>query len=323
MRKGVNPEKCKNELNQRFSHRIVAPVYIPNTSEEYYKNALEVLNAFLNSLTNSIDPKYTAITIINNNSIDEVDELIKKYNSSIDKVVNYKENKGKVYPVLSEVRSAYETFVTITDSDVFFFKGWEKEVFKIFNAFPKCGVVAPLPSQGSALYHNCSLFFDNFFKNIIKYDKVVSDSDCKLFTKGLGNEALLRRNNRKYDWSEKQYFIEKPVKVVVGAGHFVATYRTELFRGETDFPIVKFRNGYESEFIDWLSDKKGFYRLSTVETYAYHLGNKLDSHIELPITNDSGGYDFSIQQKIPRNLFIFPYTLKKIIFKFLYKYKKL
>src|SRR5690606_16340551 len=56
----------------------------------------------------------------------------------------------------------------------------------------------------------------------------------------------------------------------------VATYRTEQFRNVYTFPEVCFQNSYEELFIDCLADDSGFYRLSTLESYIYHMGNTLD-----------------------------------------------
>ena len=129
MRKGVNPEKLKNEKNHQYKHRVIMPVYIPNTEEEYYKQSVEVFRFSLRSLIETINPETTAITIIDNNSIKEVNDIINLNLEYIDKKVSYSDNKGKVYAVLNEMRSCYEPFVTCTDADVLFLRGWEKASF--------------------------------------------------------------------------------------------------------------------------------------------------------------------------------------------------
>lgn len=327
MRQGVNPEKIKNDKNKSFWHRIIIPVYIPNITEEYYINMLDVFEFCLQSVEKSINKKTTVITIINNNSVPEVETIIYKYFNSIDKYIKLKENKGKVYPVIHECRAAYEPFLTIIDSDVFLVKGWEEAVFEVFANFKNAGVVSPLACQGLAFNHNNSLFFDKFLFSKIKYEKVVSDLDCELYIKGLGNEAILNRNKNKYNWIEKQYFIEDKVKAIVGAGHFVATYRSKIFHGENSFPEMKFINGYEDSFIDILADKKGLYRLSTVKSFAYHMGNKMDDNYKLL-------YNELISPKIVKNIdfeslnlknknLIIPYFIKNIFFRIFKKILKL
>ncbi|MBT0608451.1 glycosyltransferase family A protein [Aequorivita echinoideorum] len=325
MRTGVNPEKFKNEKNTQYYHRVIIPVYIPNTIDSYYKKMPAVFETMLTQLIDTIDLTKTAITVIDNNSCGEVKKIIEDKSPHIDKLIQYSENKGKVYAVLTEARGCYEPFITIADADVLFVKGWEKEIFTIFRNFKKAGIVAPLPSQGLALNNNKSLFFDTFFNRQLKYGKVVSDNDCDIYLHGMGNKALLDRHNRLYNWREIQYYLhQKGTFAIVGAGHFVATYRTELFKGEISFPEIKFKNGYEDKFIDSLADKRGYYRLSTVDLKAYHIGTQLDTNVIELLEIDgpkAQSEDFAaVDWKINKNLV--PYNLKSFCFKILKRIKK-
>ncbi|RLJ64376.1 glycosyl transferase family 2 [Lacinutrix venerupis] len=327
MRTGVNPEKYKDLENKRYAHRIIIPVYIPNLEDEYYKNSLVVFKTCLENLVNTIDHLKTAITVINNNSCAEVGELINSYSSFIEKVVIYKENKGKVYGIIDEVRGVFEPYVTICDADVLFLKGWEENVFKIFNTYKKAGVVAPLPCQGLAFKNNSAVFFDSFFTNSLKYGKIVSEDDNKLYIEGLGNEAILNRNNREFHWYEKQYYLKKDdVVAIIGSGHFVATYKSEIFKNENSFPEIKFINGYEDKFIDILADKNNMYRLSTAKAYAYHIGNQLDNNIDKLIKRS---LEFKVEntyqyKDVPNSKRLnAPFGLRKLFFRVLKKYKKL
>jgi outer membrane protein OmpA-like peptidoglycan-associated protein len=90
------------------------------------------------------------------------------------------------------------------------------------------------------------------------------------------------------------------------------------------FPELKFKKGYEYEFIDILPAKSGLYRLSTTKTYAYHIGNNLDeftksfnldssfdTNSEINITNSNIPFAF-----IPYKLKTKFYLILKKIFKF-------
>ncbi|MFD1095234.1 glycosyltransferase family A protein [Salegentibacter chungangensis] len=281
MREGVNPEKYKSGLNKSYFHRIIIPVYIPETDDTYFSESLEIFRKTLNSIERTVNPEITAVSIIDNHSSGVVKELINSYceRGVVDKLVTYSENRGKVYAAVSEARACYEPFVTIADADVLFFKGWENAVFQVFKEHPKAGVVSPVPSQNLGLYYTSSVFFDNFWKRNIGYDKVVSDRDCEFFIRGMGNPALLKRDKNKYNWKEKQYYLKGDTKAIIGAGHFVATYKRGLFNQNSGFPEKKFDIGYEQSFLDKLADKAGTYRLSTPKTYAYHMGNKMDEFI--------------------------------------------
>lgn len=318
MREGVNPEKFKGEKNQLKPHRIIVVCHIPNLQEDYYKDSLKVLKACLESLVQTMNSETTNITLVNNNSTHEVDNVVNGYlaTNHIDKYVRYSENRGKVYAVINEVRGVFEQFVTISDCDVLFFSGWEKSVFDIFRTYPKAGVVSPLPSQYSSFNSNASVFFDHFMWGSLKYDKVVDEADTDLYIRGVNNIALLNKKGR-YNWKERQYYLNKKTKAVVGANHFVATYRTAVFKNETKFPEIKFINGYENEFIDVLADRKGLYRLSTVESYAYHIGNRIDDFVVNFKFNDELIVDPTIFDELEKGtkLTSRSYFLKKLTLK--------
>ncbi len=275
MREGVNPEKNKEEINLKKQHRVVVVFYIPNIEEDYYTEALQVLDSCLHSLTKTINPETTNITLINNNSIKDSESVVNKYLDKIDKYVLYGQNKGKVYAVINEVRSVFEPFVTISDADVLFFNGWENAVFDVFKYHPKAGIVTPLPSQYSGLNFNSAVIFDSFFTHKLRYGKIVSDEDVDLYLKGINNEALVN-NSFKFNWKERQFYLDGKVKAIIGATHFIATYKSNLFKNQSIYPEIKFKNGYEEKFMDCLAEERGLYRLSTVKSFAYHLGNRID-----------------------------------------------
>ena len=281
MRIGQNPEKKNYREIEYRRHRIIIPVYIPETNQEYFEGLFEVLKTSLNSLFLTINREGTAITIINNACKPEVSVYLDALllNSKIDKLVKLSKNIGKVSTVVSEAKSSYEALITIADADVFYFNNWENEVIKIFNTFPNTGVVAPLPMPNLTFYHNTSLWATLFFK--IKKEKIVSDKSFQLFEEGIGNETIFE--TKKTNWKKSQYILSKnEVKACLGAGHFIATYRREVF-DKLPFkkPKYVFKNGDEEFFLDQPIDKLGFYRLSTIDTFVYHLGNNIPKWVSL------------------------------------------
>lgn len=328
MRIGVNPEKFKGERNIKRQHRVVVVFYIPNVVEEYYKDSTDVLDSCLESLVNSINFETTCITLVNNSSIREINGVVDKYldKGLIDKYVSYSENKGKVYAVMNEINGIYEPFVTISDADVLFVKGWEKAVFTIYKNFERAGVVAPLPCSNLAFNYNNAVFFDEIATLSLKKGKIVSDKDCDIYIEGLGNTSLLERKNRNFNWRTHQYYVKNKNEIaIIGAGHFVATYRTALINGNDNYPEFKFFNGYESKFIDDRVDKKGYYRLSLHETFAYHIGNSVDGNVAY-LKKIEGGYveaeDFqAIKLNIKKRFS--PFWLRSVFFRIVNKILKL
>ena len=302
MRVGVNPEKLKEEKLQYWEHRVVIPVYIPNFEEAYYKNSFEVFRKSIESLLKTIDTSQTAITIINNNCAKEITEYVDNLleEGHIQKHAKYVSNVGKVYPVLSEVRGVYEEYVTIADADILYMDNWVSETAKIFNAFSKAAMVSPLPCPSSFDIYNKSLVVENFFR--IKKGKVVDELSFDLFIQGV-NPRKKFFEGKKWNWRDKQYYLEKnETKTCVGAMHFIATYRKSyLEKIPLNRPEFVFLKGDECTFIEKHIDQFGGYRLSTIRTHAYHIGNTMDDFTKK--------YSFS---KVKQIEFIDGYVFKHI-----------
>ena len=61
---------------------------------------------------------------------------------------------------------------------------------------------------------------------------------------------------------------------VIGAGHFVATYRGNCFDGiKNRFSYYSLGGNSEKILLDKPAEDKGYWRLSTAGNYAYHMGN--------------------------------------------------
>jgi len=278
MRTSNNPEKEKRSRNKLWKHRVLIAFFVPDSEEDYFRRLPEVLDRCLKSLVETINPETTCITLVNNASGHRAMQVLDRYAAHIDKIVHYAENKGKVYAVLNEVRGMYEEFVTIADADILFYDGWEQAVFDVFATHPKAGAVSPHPCPYLTFYFNKSAFGWNSFGNI-GYGKFVDDHDIDLYVKGVNLPRLIERKGRPFNWKQKQYILKRPTPAVLGAYHVAATYRTGQFRGRTAFPEETFRNSYEEEFIDRLADDAGFYRLSTVQSFIYHMGNTVDDEV--------------------------------------------
>lgn len=276
MRVGNNPEKERNATNKLWKHRVIIVFYLPDTQDGYFAQLGDVLDKCLSSVMRTINPETTCITLIDNGSGQNAKNIAAKYRNAVDKYVEHTENKGKVYAVLNEVRSTYEEFVTISDADILFYDGWEKAVFDVYANHPKAGVVSPHPCPFTTFYFNKSVFGLNSLKGNVSYGKYVSDDAIDLYLKGTNLPKLIERKGADFDWRQKQFILRMPQPTVIGAYHVVATYRTAQFRNVYTFPEVKFRNSYEENFIDCLTDDAGLHRLSTVENYIYHMGNTLD-----------------------------------------------
>ncbi|GEQ86806.1 hypothetical protein ULMS_23140 [Patiriisocius marinistellae] len=273
MRVGSNPTKVDKELVISSYHRVVVPVYIPNTEEDYFKEALPILKYSLQSLLKTIH-KNTRISIINNGCCTLVTEYLKKIkfeNEAIDQLLESDINLGKINAIYSAVKSNIEPLITVTDADVLFLNNWQEAVEQVFVDFPKAGMVAPVPAPVAykSSYVN-STFYYGFFNRLFKFDTVVNPNALKQFQESIGTHLFKNIHFKSYLVLQK-----KKKKAAMGCGHFVVTMRSQVFEKAPSRP-TKFKIGGESlkRYIDEPNDKAGYLRLATMDCYARHLGNK-------------------------------------------------
>ncbi|WP_299667512.1 glycosyltransferase [uncultured Polaribacter sp.] len=279
MRKGINPEKFKTELAISSYHRIVIPVYIPNL-EGYFKDSLKILKLCIGSLLKSINFQ-TRITLYNNNSHTSVKDYLDDLyatESQIDQVFHSKENVGKINAILAATKGNLEPLITIADADVLFKQNWQEEVEKVFNNFKYAGMVSPVPSSKAYNNFTASNWFYGFFKGKLKFENVINPSEMKMFEDSLElNYTLYQKIHL-----EKYLTLQNNLgKAVMGCGHFVATLKREIFDLGSNSPALhKIVGGVENKFIDKPNEDLGFLRLSTLDNYAFHMGNTYESWMQ-------------------------------------------
>ncbi|GAB3218766.1 glycosyltransferase family 2 protein [Algoriphagus aestuariicola] len=271
MRQGENPSKRNNKIKIDSIHRIILSVYIPNLQDQYFQHALEVFKLCIESVIHTIHEK-TRISIVINGCCREVEDLIFWYKDNyfpIDQVFYTRENVGKINAIYSVVKSNLEPLITISDSDVLFLKGWQEESVDIFNSFPEAGMVSPVPSSKGYLYSTGSTLFYGLLKGKMRFADVQDPEGMDNFQKSVGSKLYDPIHLRKY------LVVSNPSgEAVIGCGHFVATFRREVFENSPK-KVCEFRvqGGSEEAYLDDPNDRSGFLRLATLGNFAYHMGN--------------------------------------------------
>lgn len=277
MRVGINPQNHKDINFSVNSHRVIIPVYIPNL-EGYFKDSLNVLKVCLESLLKTINSD-TRISIISNASCVEVNEYIQSIfeEKKIDRAIFNKENVGKMNAIISETRSCFEEFITYSDADVFFDKGWLKETFEIFRDIPKAGFVSMNPTPRHYGYSNSTILSNLFlfFKKAKKTNEVCDFEDLLHFHRSIGKDK--NHTREMYDL-DIHSIIVKGKKIIIGAGHFCCTIRKKptLKYVPLDYSKKGVSGGSEAKYLDEPFDKTGLLRLSSSKAYVWHMGNVLE-----------------------------------------------
>jgi len=271
MRLGNNPAKDGKIITKNKSqHRVVIPLYIPYEFD-YYKDSYQLFELCLFSIIKT-SSSILNISVISNGCCKEVNaKLLLLYEQElIEELIIENEAIGKINSVLKALRTVEERLITITDADVLFCNGWENAVIDVFEAFPNSGAVCPIPVFRKHFDLTSNIWLDNLFNDRIRFLPVKNPEALSMFGKSLGWKWLV---------SEFKDVIgtikNKNNKIaVLGCSHVVATYKNEVFKGIPNTNAkFKLEGICEYEYTDLPVLKRGGYRLSTYDNYAYHLGN--------------------------------------------------
>lgn len=328
MRKGENKSKDKLIRLTKCSHRVIIPLYIPN-EEGYYKDAFDIFKMCLISiLKTSSSP--LKVSVIDNGGCKGVHKkLLELFDDNIiDELVIEKESIGKINSILKALRTTEERLVTITDADVLFLNNWEKEVISVFEAFPKAGMVSPVPVYRTHLRFTSNIWMRFLFSNRLQFLPVKNPEAMTRFANSIGWPWL----DIKYKDVIATLKAKNNTLAVVGNAHFVGTYKREVFE---KLPQVssKYALGGDSEklYTDLPIVKSGSYRLATYDNFAYHMGNELEPWMvnefdeleeESKLYKDfeylprlkGGSLQYLFSEKIFKKLFTIKF-LKKMFFK--------
>lgn len=268
MRIGFNPQKDKQLAPSEFFHQVVIPVYIPH-QEGYFKDSFTILKYCLESLFKTCHDK-TYVTVVNNGSCKEVVDYLNAlyHQKKIHELVN-STNIGYINAMLKGISGQDFLFFTTADADVLFLNNWQEKSYELFRAFPKTGAVSPSPNSRVLRYFTSNILFEKGFLGKVRFTENKDPEAMKAFAKSVGNESLFNRINL-----QKCLTIsDTNTRALIGAGHFIVTYRSSIF-DTLEKRFTKYILGGDSDFIfDKPVIKKGYWRLSTEENFAFHMGN--------------------------------------------------
>ena len=327
MRIGYNPHKDQILEKSEFTHQLVMPVYIPN-QDGYFKDSLSILKLSLESLFNTTHSK-TFFSIVNNGSclavVNYLENLHK--NGTIQELI-HTTNIGKLNAILKGLVGNNIELVTITYADVLFSNQWQLETAKVFKTLPKVGVVGIVPQFNMFKSHCGNVIYDNLFNRKLKFLPIKSPKALALFYKSIGWDETYNKDFLEYGLGIE----DKEVNVLLGSGHFVATYKKQQF--ETVKSYLGYKLGGNSEtYLDSAALDLDYWRVTTQENYAFHMGNVMEDWMFKVTINDSDKdviiSGFSQRQKINRlsyfikNKLFYKLILSKRFSKLFYSWKKL
>lgn len=267
MRIGSNPNRNKIESSTDFFHHVVLPVYVPD-AQGYFADGFEILRYSIESLLLTSHVK-TYITVVDNGSSEQVRSYLHELLSErkINELITTS-NIGKMNAVFKGIFGHGFDFVTIVDSDVMFLNGWQQATYEVFWHFPKAGAVCPTPSSKSYRSYGSAILGTHFFSRNLRFTPVKNREGLIAFAHSVNNPDFYN----KFHLEQFLTIANGNFRAVVGAGHFFVTYKAAIF----DKPVARYTNnklGAERDLIDLPVIRRGLWRLSTEDNYAYHLGN--------------------------------------------------
>ena len=330
MRVGYNAHKDIPHDKSEYLHQIIIPVYIPNQNG-YFKDSFKIFQLCLQSLFKTVHDK-TFITIVNNGSCVEVKEYLDDFFAAnkIHELI-HTENIGKLNAILKGLAGNNIELVTISDADVLFLSNWQSETNTIFSQLPKVGVVGIVPQFTLYKSNSSNAIWSNFFNKRLQFYSIKNQAALIKFYDSIGWKRDYNQNYLKYSLGLE---LPNSGKVFLGSGHFVATYKKDIFENLVSY--IGFKLGGTSEgYLDLLPLEKDYWRVTTEDNYAYHMGNTIEDWMEVEVSRlmkanlESLSSGFHKQKKISKpsyfvkNKLFHKILFHKVIHKVFLKWKKL
>lgn len=329
MRKGFNPQKNKKIGPVEFFHQVVIPVYIPH-QEDYFKDSFKILQLCINSLIKTIHNQ-TFITVVNNGSCKEVEDfLIELFRDhKIQELVNTT-NIGYINAMLKGIAGQNFPYFTNADADVLFLNGWQEESYKLFDAFPRVGAVSPVPNPRMVKFNTSNIIWEQGFGPKLKFTKTRDPEALISFSDSINNPTLFKEVHlQKY-----LTICEGDLKGVVGAGHFIVTYKAHIFKNLESRSTDYLLGGNSDSLFDDPVFMQGYWRLATEGNFALHMGNVWEDWMEqtvdeLEITDKNYGIPILQEQRTNKFVnwlisnFFSKFIFKKSIWRLYLRYKGL
>ncbi len=303
MRVGHNPQKDLPLQGLDFDHLVIIPLYIPDF-EGYFADSLTIFDRSLNSIIETSHQR-TMIAVINNGSCAEVVQHLQYLleHHKIHELI-HTQNIGKVNAILKGLAGNNIPVVTITDADVLFLPGWQNETISIFNHWPKVGIVGLVPQFKMYEAHCGNIIADHLFSKNLRYTAVKDPDALVSFYDSIG-----WKRNYNPDYLKYALTLNSGDKsVYAGNGHVVATYRKDIFTEILSWQ--GFRLGGDSEqYLDRAALRKGYWKVTTYNNYACHMGNVMEDWIReykpQPMKSEPLSYQPVARHKVSGWSFVF------------------
>jgi hypothetical protein len=279
MRVGKNPFKYKTDKFTPAKVGIVSLTYIPFLSG-YYEYSLEVLKIHLESLllTKTEDCN---LLVFDNGSCREVSNFLQaeQQRGAIDWLVLSNHNMSKAGAINWAFSVLDNDYLAYTDSDILLRPGWVEESLAIFSQFDRAGIVAVQPP-----------FFDLLKEELLTLESIRADERFQVeemipdlrwveeYCRGVG---IPEEKRSKYQTTPlfRVRTRSGEGEAWIGATHAQFMVSREVGKAILPLPVSGRLMPADAKEINRKPEALGYWQLSTIDSYFYHIGNTLNEQV--------------------------------------------
>lgn len=272
-----NPMKGSSDFRQPEKITVTSVVYIPYL-EGYWEQALPVLKVCFNSLRRSTAIPFD-LMVFDNGSAPEVRDYLTEASESglIQYLILSEHNIGKVGAWNAMFGAAQGEYVAFMDSDVLFLPGWLEESLRLLEAFPKAGTVTAQPVREIPEYFatmNAAALRDAPAEPDIRVEHgaFVPPHYHTALRLGLGDTVEKYTTIRR---QEDVRLTRGDASAYIAGSHFQFLTRKSLLREIFPLPVTTPVGSVDEPKFDRGVNEQGGWRLSTVDYFVHHMGNRL------------------------------------------------
>lgn len=277
-RTGNNPLRS-SKVNSYGKVVVSAILHLPEM-DGYHKDRFEVIKVSLNTMRRNAGTDCQVLIWDNGSCSRMTNWLQKTYKPDYLMLSN---NIGKASARASIVRMVPDdTIIGIADDDMYYYPGWLTESIKLLQGFPNAGQVSGYPVRTQFRWGCSNTLQWAHKRNALTKGKFITEEWDRDFCTSIGRDYDYQVGTTVLDYD---YIIKYQGLEAFAVAHhcqFIAyAGRIAPFCKYDDYAM-----GDEKPF-DNAVDAAGLLRLTTVQRYTRHIGNRLDDDL---IALEKGGH---------------------------------
>lgn len=277
MKVGRNPLQLYPQARRPQQITLSMVVCIPFEAG-YFEDSLDVLKLSLESLINHTDLPYD-LMVFDNGSCSEVVTYLNSLRTQgrIQYLILSDRNLGKLGAWNAMFQAAPGEFIGYSDYDIFFYPEWLSAHQRIFDVFPRVGMVTGRPTRSVSANRDATM---RKTISLLEADTETRMERGRFISEDLLAEHAMSRGQAPEihaaatDEIEDVRVHRRGVTAFVNAGHFQFVTKKEVVSAVLPFESYLTAGGEITRFDSAIIEQE-YLLLSTENRYVRHMGNKI------------------------------------------------